>query len=92
MRSHPEAKGLLRWLWGCCTGHTAAVGRPGFAHPEKRKLSELTVVVHNLTGTADKVRPDFSEVHSERTKKKSQGAGKDTVTGYKEKEVHREGG
>ena len=58
----------------------------------RRESCELTVVVHNLIGTAEKVRPDFSEVHSERTKKKSQGAERDTVTGYKEKEVHREGG
>lgn len=68
MRSHP-AKGLLRRLRGCCTWHTGAVGRPGFAHPGKKRLRELTVVVHNLIGTAEKVRPDFSEVHSERTKK-----------------------
>ena len=75
MRSRP-AKRLLRWLWGCCTSRTGAAGRPGFAHAEKRKLSELTAVVHNPIGTAETVRPDFSEAHSERTKKKVTRCGK----------------
>lgn len=91
MRSHP-AKGLIRWLWGHRTQHTGAVGRPGLAFSSQGEQSELTVVIHNLIGTAEKVRPNFSEVHGERTKKTSQGAGRDAVTGYKEKQVHREVG
>lgn len=68
MRSHP-AKGLTRWLWGHRTQHTGAVGRPGLDFSSQGKQSELTVVIHNLIGTAEKVRPNFSEVHGERTKK-----------------------
>lgn len=58
MVSHP-ARGLPRWLQGCCICHTGAVGRPGSTHPEKKKPSKLPVVAHNLMGTAQKVRPGF---------------------------------
>lgn len=58
--------------------------RARFAHPEKRKLWELTVVIHNLTGTGT-VRPDFRG--AEQKDKKVTGWRRDTVTGHKEAAV-----